>query len=135
MAGRAFAALAEGKGLTHGLSIQPEAEGVYLGDSGRMRQILHNLLSNAVKFTEVGGVSIAAVWRDGHLELTVADTGPGVPESEQERLFGRFVLLDDIATRRHGGAGLGSPPCRCRLSRRVSSLATSETDFCSLFSV
>jgi signal transduction histidine kinase/ActR/RegA family two-component response regulator len=110
--GQTFAALAQGKGLTHGLSIDPGAEGVYLGDPGRLRQILHNLLSNAVKFTEVGGVSITAHFRNGHLELTVADTGPGVPESEQERLFGRFVLLDDIATRRHGGAGLGLAICR-----------------------
>ena len=105
--GQTFTALAEGKGLTHDLVIARSATGAYLGDAGRLRQILHNLLSNAVKFTVAGGVSIAARFEDGLLELTVADTGPGVAPSEQERLFGRFVLLDDIATRRHGGAGLG----------------------------
>jgi signal transduction histidine kinase/CheY-like chemotaxis protein len=107
-----FTALAEGKGLTHDLVITRAAEGAYLGDAGRLRQILHNLLSNAVKFTETGGVSIAAHFEDGRLELSVADTGPGVAPEEQERLFGRFVLLDDIATRRHGGAGLGLAICR-----------------------
>ncbi len=107
-----FAALAQGKGLTHDLQIAPAAEGSYLGDAGRLRQILHNLLSNAVKFTEAGGVSIVAELDGGVLVLTVADTGPGVAEDEQERLFGRFVLLDDIATRRHGGAGLGLAICR-----------------------
>lgn len=107
-----FAALAEDKGLSHDLSIAPAAEGAYLGDAGRLRQILHNLLSNAVKFTERGGVSIAAAYERGQLEITVADTGPGVAPEAQEQLFGRFVLLDDIATRRHGGAGLGLAICR-----------------------
>ncbi|WP_297512931.1 ATP-binding protein [uncultured Caulobacter sp.] len=110
--GQTFAALAEGKGLTHDLAINPAAEGAYLGDVGRLRQILLNLLSNAVKFTEAGGVSIAARYEHDRLELTVADTGPGVAPEEQERLFARFVLLDDIATRRQGGAGLGLAICR-----------------------
>jgi signal transduction histidine kinase/AmiR/NasT family two-component response regulator len=116
--GQTFAALAQGKGLTHDLSIASAAEGGYLGDAGRLRQILHNLLSNAVKFTEAGGVSIVADYEAGRLELTVADTGPGVAPEEQEQLFGRFVLLDDIATRRHGGAGLGLAICR-ELARRM----------------
>ena len=116
--GQTFAALAQGKGLTHDLSIAPAAEGAYLGDAGRLRQILHNLLSNAVKFTERGGVSIVAEYEGGRLVLTVADTGPGVAPEEQEQLFGRFVLLDDIATRRHGGAGLGLAICR-ELARRM----------------
>jgi two-component system, sensor histidine kinase len=116
--GQTFAALAEGKGLSHDLSIAATAEGAYLGDAGRLRQILHNLLSNAVKFTDRGGVSIVAEYAEGRLELTIADTGPGVAASEQERLFGRFVLLDDIATRRHGGAGLGLAISR-ELARRM----------------
>jgi len=116
--GQTFAALAQGKGLTHDLSIAPAAEGAYLGDAGRLRQILHNLLSNAVKFTERGGVSIVAEYEARRLELTVADTGPGVAPEEQEQLFGRFVLLDDIATRRHGGAGLGLAISR-ELARRM----------------
>lgn len=116
--GQTFAALAYGKGLSHDLSISATAEGAYLGDAGRLRQILHNLLSNAVKFTETGGLSIAADYVNGRLEVTVADTGPGVAPGEQERLFGRFVLLDDIATRRHGGAGLGLAISR-ELARRM----------------
>jgi CheY-like chemotaxis protein len=134
--GRTFAALAEGKGLTHDLVIASSAEGAYLGDAGRLRQILHNLLSNAVKFTEAGGVSIAARFEAGLLELTVADTGPGVAPDEQERLFGRFVLLDDIATRRHGGAGLGLAICR-ELARRMGGDVTlySRVDVGSAFTV
>jgi len=116
--GQTFLALARGKGLEHALSITPSAEGVYLGDAGRLRQILHNLLSNAVKFTDRGSVSMLADYQDGRLALTIADTGPGVALEEQERLFGRFVLLDDIATRRHGGAGLGLAISR-ELARRM----------------
>ena len=116
--GQTFAALAEGKGLSHDLSIAVAAEGAYLGDAGRLRQILHNLLSNAVKFTDQGGVSIKAEYEAGQLQLTITDTGPGVTADQQERLFGRFVLLDDIATRRHGGAGLGLAISR-ELARRM----------------
>jgi signal transduction histidine kinase/CheY-like chemotaxis protein len=78
------------------------------GDPARLRQVLLNLTGNAVKFTERGGVTLA-VRRggDGRTVFEVADTGPGIPAAERERLFEPFHQGDTSFGRRHGGAGLG----------------------------
>lgn len=107
-----FAMLAAEKGLSHTLAIEPEARGVFRGDPGRLRQVIHNLLSNAVKFTMSGEVTLMARVIDGGLEISVADTGPGVASDQQQKLFDRFIQLDASTTRRHGGAGLGLAICR-----------------------
>ena len=104
-------AAAEARGLTLTWSIAEPAMGVWLGDSGRIAQILSNLLANAVKFTERGGVRLN-VDRDGeHLRFTVSDTGVGFEEALRERLFRRFEQADDSITRRFGGTGLGLSIC------------------------
>ena len=87
------------------------------GDRGRLGQVLTNLLSNAVKFTETGRISVHAKVMDGVLRLSVADTGVGLSAAQQERLFQPFTQLDESATRRHGGAGLG-----LALSRQLARL-------------
>jgi len=90
----------------------------YLGDSGRVDQILVNLLSNAIKFTEPGGrTSIRCAACDGPLPgggaagrwtcVEVEDTGVGIPPEEIERVFEPFVQVESGYTRRHGGSGLG----------------------------
>lgn len=97
------------KGLAFEVSIEPGLPAAYLGDCGRIRQILFNLGSNAVKFTAHGGVAIKAqrLWPKGIL-LSVSDSGPGMDESQQSRLFQRFVQADGVATaRQFGGSGLG----------------------------
>lgn len=86
-------------------------------DSQRLRQILHNLLSNAIKFSEQGEVVLAADVKNGEgasriLTLSVLDQGPGIPESEQERLFNAWQQVDNSMTRRHGGSGLGLYICQ-----------------------
>ena len=77
------------------------------GDVARLRQVLLNLTGNAVKFTEAGGVSLRAVWADGHAMLQVADSGPGIAPEDRERIFRAFEQVDGGFARRHGGTGLG----------------------------
>ncbi|HTX51698.1 MAG TPA: ATP-binding protein [Caulobacteraceae bacterium] len=108
----AFTALANKKGLSFDLTIEPAARGVYLGDPTRVRQILYNLISNALKFTEHGEVRVIAAPVDGALELKVSDTGVGVPANRVSALFEKFTQADASITRRYGGAGLGLAICR-----------------------
>ncbi len=104
-------AAAEAKGLTLTWTIAEPAMGIWLGDSGRIAQILSNLLANAVKFTERGGIRLM-VDRDGEqLRFVIADTGMGFDAAVQERLFRRFEQADDSITRRFGGTGLGLSIC------------------------
>ncbi len=84
----------------------------FLGDSGRIQQILLNLLSNAVKFTHDGSITIdveTKLERDGMAQLSfvVSDTGIGIPADRMDRLFERFSQVDSSMSRSYGGAGLG----------------------------
>jgi signal transduction histidine kinase/CheY-like chemotaxis protein len=80
------------------------------GDPVRLRQILLNLVNNAVKFTSEGSVTLRAMPVEGQPDLVsflVIDTGIGIPEAEQARLFEPFSQLDETTTRNYGGTGLG----------------------------
>ncbi len=85
----------------------------YIGDSGRIRQIMLNLVGNAVKFTELGGsvsVFFANVGKGNgkkHVTVTVTDTGIGIPEDKMGVIFGKFIQADSSITRKYGGTGLG----------------------------
>ncbi|MFN3613771.1 MAG: ATP-binding protein [Rubrimonas sp.] len=96
------------KGLAMRCVIAPEAEGIWIGDAARLRQILFNLVGNAVKFTAAGEVEVRAdrAEPDG-LVLTVRDTGIGMTAEQQGRLFQKFTQADASITRRFGGTGLG----------------------------
>jgi signal transduction histidine kinase len=69
--------------------------------------VLLNLVGNAIKFTEVGNVSIRAELADGTFRVAVADTGPGIAESDQEKIFEEFQQADSAVARTKGGTGLG----------------------------
>ncbi|WP_122465462.1 ATP-binding protein [Brevundimonas lutea] len=110
-------ARAEDKGLRFRVERDPDARGLFQGDSTRIRQVVGNLLSNAVKFTETGGVTV----RIGLVEigdepptlrLEIQDTGVGFKAGDAERLFDRFSQADGTITRRFGGTGLGLSICR-----------------------
>ncbi|WP_421737858.1 ATP-binding protein [Caulobacter sp.] len=107
-----FAMRAAEKGLSQELLVDADAHGIYRGDPGRVRQVVHNLLSNAVKFTPAGTVKVSAHRRRDGVRISVADSGPGFAAHDHDKLFGRFVQLDASTTRRHGGAGLGLAICR-----------------------
>ncbi|MDP3853778.1 ATP-binding protein [Phenylobacterium sp.] len=108
----AFSAIAGKKGLSFDLAIAPTAQGVYRGDSTRVRQILYNLVSNALKFTEAGEVRVTVDRAGDGLRLTVADTGIGIPPDRLASLFQKFEQADASTTRRYGGTGLGLAICR-----------------------
>jgi signal transduction histidine kinase/CheY-like chemotaxis protein len=108
-----LAAKAYRKGIDIGVDVDPAVPASVAVDPTRLRQVLVNLVGNAVKFTETGGVTISvAVERRSpagraRLAFAVADTGPGIPDADAERLFGEFEQADSALTRRHGGTGLG----------------------------
>lgn len=86
-------------------------------DEGKLSQILRNLLSNAIKFTERGEIRVRAVLRSGAVAIAVSDTGIGVPQEAQERIFEEYAQVDGPLQRKVRGTGLGLP-----LSRRLAGL-------------
>lgn len=107
-----FSALAAQKGLQFDLHVSRRAEGAYLGDPLRLRQVLNNLISNAVKFTEKGLVEVDVDRQGGLLVIAVRDTGMGISPDALTRLFDKFEQGDLSTTRRFGGTGLGLAICR-----------------------
>ena len=99
-----FMPIAMNKGLS--LTVKNENDGVVLTDKERILQIGNNLLSNAIKFTEEGGVSLTTDYTDGVLTITVEDTGTGMTEDEQQRVFGAFERLSNAAAKDGFGLGL-----------------------------
>ncbi|MEO6339510.1 MAG: ATP-binding protein [Caulobacteraceae bacterium] len=108
----AFTALANAKGVSFNLAVEPEARGIYHGDSTRVRQILYNLVSNALKFTDKGEVRVLVSRIDAGLKVTVSDTGIGIAPERLAGLFEKFEQADASTTRRYGGTGLGLAICR-----------------------
>jgi len=103
---------AQAKGLELINATPPNIPCRLRGDPGRLRQILTNLIGNAIKFTAHGEVAVhlslqAETDKDVTLRFEVKDTGVGIPEENQKRLFQAFTQADSSITRRFGGTGLG----------------------------
>jgi signal transduction histidine kinase/CheY-like chemotaxis protein len=84
----------------------------FIGDGGRIRQVVTNLLGNAIKFTESGHVLITVTCsaldlQRANLQVTIEDTGVGIPPNKIGKLFQRFSQVDGSSTRKYGGTGLG----------------------------
>ena len=110
-------ALANAKGLAFRVELPPAGLPRGRGDAQRLRQVLLNLVGNAIKFTDTGEVAIRAAAADSEFQVVVADTGPGIPEAEQRRIFEEFHQVDSSSTREKGGTGLG-----LAISRRIIEL-------------
>ncbi|HWY31998.1 MAG TPA: ATP-binding protein, partial [Candidatus Acidoferrum sp.] len=108
---------ANDKGLSLTSSIAADVCTRLIGDSSRLRQILLNLVGNAIKFTEKGGITldvkqIVTTAEEAHLCFTIRDTGIGLSEEAQKRLFQSFSQADTSTSRKFGGTGLGLAICR-----------------------
>ncbi|MFA5988743.1 MAG: ATP-binding protein [Sphingomonas sp.] len=116
---------AESRGVEFHLDLT-DCPPVVRGDPSRMRQIIFNLLSNAMKFTKQGSVTVRAgvaygaasdgasdgAGRGEMLQISVIDTGIGIPKEKQEEIFESFRQADAGTTRKFGGTGLGLAICR-----------------------
>jgi phosphate/phosphite/phosphonate ABC transporter binding protein len=114
---RLLSTQAEDKGLDLDLCYGPECPRHFIGDAGRVRQVLMNLVGNAIKFTEQGFVRIliSCSSRDeehGDVRIEVQDTGIGIAPENRALLFTEFTQADASTTRRFGGTGLGLAICR-----------------------
>lgn len=91
--------------------VQPGLDKVFIGDVGRVRQIVTNLVGNAVKFTDEGHVLVDVTGEKlpagTRLTISVTDTGIGIPEDKLRLVFEKFSQVDSSSTRRHEGTGLG----------------------------
>lgn len=105
------------KNLELSYQLDQDAHACYLGDYGRLRQVMVNLVGNAIKFTERGGVSISVnrVGGEDHtprLRTEINDTGIGIPRDALDKLFNSFTQVDASTSRRFGGTGLGLAICQ-----------------------
>jgi signal transduction histidine kinase len=100
------------KGIDFILDMQIDPEDAVNGDPSRLQQILMNLVGNAIKFTENGNVVLGVQKEEETrdmvvMKFSIKDTGIGIEENDQERLFKPFSQIDSSLTRKYGGTGLG----------------------------
>lgn len=106
------------KNISLELHQSPELDDNYIGDTVRLKQILFNLVSNAIKFTHEGGITIEVFPKDqfahSHqgvnkqaVTFRVTDTGIGIPEKDQKKIFQKFTQASSQDIRQYGGTGLG----------------------------
>lgn len=103
-----FSVQAQQKSIQLSLHVSDTLPCVYV-DPDKINQVLDNLISNAIKYTsETGKVQVKAEPRnDGQVEVTITDTGIGIPQKDLERIFERFYRVDKARSRNMGGTGLG----------------------------
>src|SRR5690606_21997901 len=109
---RGISSRAYRKGLEIACHVSSQVPDDLIGDSLRLRQIVMNLVSNAIKFTDQGEVIInvqlaSSTERSCVLKFSVSDTGIGISEEDQQRIFSPFTQADASSTRRFAGTGLG----------------------------
>lgn len=81
-------------------------------DPDRLREVITNIFDNAVKYTESGKITIGVTGDKNVVQISIADTGPGIPKADIPHLFQKFYRVDNSATRTIGGTGLGLFICR-----------------------
>jgi len=102
---------AQDKGLELIINYPTNMPSAFIGDSGRLRQVITNLIGNAIKFTESGHITIDVNINlkeiMGFVEISVKDTGIGIPQNKLDAIFDKFTQADGSTTRVYGGTGLG----------------------------
>jgi signal transduction histidine kinase len=86
-----------------------EKKSEIIGDRSKILQIIHHLIHNAIKFTDKGEVSFGYKMKNNHIEFYVTDTGIGITEEQQEKIFDRFTQANSLVQVNYGGTGLGLP--------------------------
>jgi signal transduction histidine kinase/HPt (histidine-containing phosphotransfer) domain-containing protein/ActR/RegA family two-component response regulator len=125
-----FTPSAEQKGLTLKHQMPAVGELIVFSDPLRLRQVLANLISNAIKFTEHGEINIKLVALETlesftKIQLTVTDTGIGIPDEVQDLIFEKFSQADGSTSRKYGGTGLGLAISRNLIQMMGGSLTVS----------
>lgn len=95
------------KNLKFTIDINDGYKDIYLGDEGKIKQILLQLTGNAVKYTTIGEIRITLRSAENALQIMVSDTGIGIPEDKKSKIFQGFTQLEDSTIRSYKGAGLG----------------------------
>jgi signal transduction histidine kinase/DNA-binding response OmpR family regulator len=136
---------ASDKGIEFIIEIDPVLSDSYLSDPVRLAQILMNLTSNAIKFTAEGHVLLRVTKENApsgadnnshNLLISVEDTGIGLSEDQQQKLFSRFTQAQSSTTRKYGGTGLGLTICKMLTELMGGEISvSSEVDKGSTFSV
>ncbi len=108
----AYTPLVNDKGIRLKIDIPQTLHERYLGDAGRISQVVNKLLANAIKFTDKGSVRIAVatharIGDESWLRFEVSDTGKGISAEDQDCIFDSFTQVDIATTREHSGTGLG----------------------------
>ncbi len=98
--------LAGNKKLGFRLEVPPDLPAAH-GDDRRLSQVLLNLVGNAIKFTDTGEVAMKATAANGSYTIAVSDTGPGIAEADQAKIFEEFKQSESAQTKAKGGTGLG----------------------------
>ncbi|HOV33309.1 MAG TPA: response regulator [Candidatus Hydrogenedens sp.] len=123
-----MAPLAANKGIFLYLRYVPNCPKRFIGDAGRIRQILTNLISNGIKFTNQGHV-LVVVKCDGVTEdkavisISIEDTGIGTPKDKLEKIFERYQQADALITKEYGGTGLGLAICKLLIDAMGGSIS------------
>lgn len=121
------------KGIDCGLFIDPAIPTRLFGDPARIRQIVFNLAGNAIKYTQTGGLAIHCAAKRSvdsggdRLVISVRDSGPGLTPTDRDRIFEEFERVDDEATRKSDGAGLGLAISRALAGQLGGELALADT--------
>ena len=124
------------KGLSLEVEIDPSIAIRARTDGAALKRIVGNLLLNAISFTPAGTVTVRARLEDGTGVIAVSDTGVGIAESDQMRIFSDFAQVDGSATRTVGGMGLGLTICRRLLEKMGGEISVqSRPDEGSVFTV
>jgi signal transduction histidine kinase len=103
--GQLFQVLAEQKGIS--LEIDAARDVTVIGDKMRLQQLFTNLIDNAIKYTQEGSIRITIEKREDNARVQVMDTGIGIPQEEQEKIFKRFYRVEKSRSKETGGVGLG----------------------------